>query len=165
MSGLPKDYYTNKMKKFNVNKTEKGYKLKLNYIPTGINLDHAQDVLDAAVLDDMLRYVPKDTGTLQSEIVTINALERGRVIIYPPNSEYAHYQHEGVVYEDPVLKAAGFYIDGVGWRSRKGVKKVRTTRKLKYSQPDAKSNWGRYAISHHKKEWLKKVKKALRGEI
>lgn len=165
MGGLPDNYYTNKMKKFNVSKKENGYKLTLNYTPLGIGLDHAQDVLDKAILDDMLEYVPLESGALRSDIVTINACERGRVFIYPPNSDYGHYQHEGIVYVDPVLNAAGFYIPGVGFRSRKGVKKEPSTRLLTYSQPTARQNWGRYAIDHHKNEWLEKVKKALRGEI
>lgn len=165
MDRLPDNYYTDKMKKFNVSVKENGYKLSLDYTPIGVNLDRAQDVLDAAVLDDMLKYVPFGEGTLRSDISTVNAMERGRVLIYPPNSAYGHYQHEGVVYQDPVLKASGFYIPGQGWRSRRGVKKEKTTRLLQYSQPDARRNWGRYAIDHHKDQWLEKVKMALRGEL
>lgn len=161
MAFLSDDYYKNKMQKFNLDKTEHGYRLRLNFVPLGIKLDHAQDVLDAKVWEDVKKYMPLDTGTLIGQTNAINVTERGRVFLYPPNSDYGHYQHEGVVYVDPLYGVGGFYNPTYGWWSRRGVTKVASDRKLTYSQPEATSHWGETAYKNHRKEWLQVVKRAL----
>ena len=142
-------------------KVKKGYKLKLDFTPVGIDLDRAQDALDAQVWDDVQKYMPVDTGLLKSETNVININERGRVFLYPPNSEYGHYQHEGIVYVDPVYQKGAFYSAEYGFWSRPGVTKVPSDRRLTYSQPNATAKWGETAYRNHHKEWLALVKRIL----
>lgn len=162
MSYLPDDYYKKQMARFNLIKTGYGYKLALNFTPLGIKLDVAQDALDNAVWDDVKKYMPRDTGTLISQTNAINANERGRVFLYPPESDYGHYQHEGILYVDPITGKGAFYSPEYGFWSRPGVDKVPSDRKLTYSNTMATAHWGETAYNNHHKEWLDVVMRALR---
>lgn len=159
MSGLPKNYYTKKLTKLNSHKTSNGFKLNLNFKPLGQKLDYAQDVLDSAVWDSVQKRMPVDTGTLKSETQAMNV--RGRVYLYPPNSEYGHYQYEGILYVDPLYQKGAFYSPEYGFWSRPEVTKVPSKRKLTYSQPDAVAKWGEVAIEEDLGKWEKAVKRAL----
>lgn len=161
MANLPKAYYADKMKKLNMQKTGKGYRLSLDFTPLGIKLDMAQDALDAQVWEDVKKYMPLDTGALIGETQAININERGRVYMYPPNSDYGHYLYEGILYVDPKYGIGAFYSPEYGFWSRPGVEKVPSDRKLTYSQPAAQAHWGEVAYKNHHKEWLNVVKRAL----
>lgn len=162
MARLPKDYYLNKIKKLNMVKTGNGYKLSLDFTPLGIKLDQAQDALDAQVWEDVQKYMPHDTGDLIEQTNAININERGRVYLYPPNSDYGHYLYEGVLYVDPLYGKGAFYSPEYGFWSRPGVKKIPSERKLTYSQPSATDHWGETAYNNHKDDWLEVVKRVLR---
>lgn len=80
-------------------------------------------------------YTPKDTGNLVQNVD------------YKPNQihykvPYAAYQYYGEVYVDPKTGRAGFLTDK-GWKSRNGVKKVPSGRKLQYQKnnPYATDHW------------------------
>ncbi len=150
----------NELKKINLEKTGNGYKLSIDYSGIGARLDRAQSALDSQVWQDVQRYMPHDTGNLISNTNALNATVRGRVYLYPPDSDYGHYQHEGVVYVDPKYGYGGFKTKD-GWRSRKDVKKIPSNRKLKYTDPNARDHWGEYAYEQHKGQWLDLVKRAL----
>ncbi len=83
------------------------------------------------VTNEVLRlcdpYVPLDEGYLRAS----GHIENGTQVVW--NTPYAHYQWGGIVYEDPKLHAAGFLTED-GWKSRKGVNKVPTERKLTYRE-------------------------------
>lgn len=138
------------------------FAIRLNYEPLGIKLDQAQDALDAQVWQDVQKYMPIDTGALISETNAININERGRVYMYPPNSDYGHYQYEGVLYVDPTYGIGAFYSPDYGFWSRPNVAKVPSERSLTYSNPRATSHWGETAFRNHNKEWVQVVKRALR---
>lgn len=161
MAGLPDGYYTSRLGKASLYKQGLHYKLKLDFKPLGEKLDYAQDVLDAAVWNDVQKYMPVDTGALKSATNTLNVNERGRVWLYPPDSEYGHYQHEGVVYVDPITGKGAFYSPEYGFWSRPGVTKVPSDRQLTYSQPDATAHWGETAFNNHADEWVAVVQRAL----
>jgi len=161
MSKLPKNYYTDKMKKFNVSRTETGFKLELDYTPLGVKLDKAQDKLDDAVWDSVQKRMPVDTGGLKARTNAINQVERGQVFLYDPEVEYAHYQYEGKVYVDPITGKGAFYSPEYGFWSRPGVKKVPSDRPLQYGQPNAVAHWGEVAIQEDQQKWLDVVKRAL----
>lgn len=82
------------------------------------------------VTNEVLRlsdpYIPFDEGRLKDS----GHIENGTDVVW--NTPYAHYMWEGIVYEDPELHSAGFQLKDGGWRSRKGVSKVPTDRKLTY---------------------------------
>ena len=142
-------------------KTSKGYKMSLDFTPQGIALDRAQDALDAAVWDSVQKRMPLDTGSLKSETNAINVITRGRVYMYPPNSDYGHYQYEGELYVDPVTGKGAMFTPEYGFWSKPGVKKVPSGRPLTYSQPNATAHWGEMAYEADHNEWLEVVKRAL----
>lgn len=74
-------------------------------------------------------YVPLDEGGLKDS----GRVEDATDVVWGGETVlYAHYQWEGIVYEDPELHCAGFRLEDGGWRSRKNVEKVPTERKLTY---------------------------------
>lgn len=86
-------------------------------------------------------YVPANNSDLAQNVRTY--VENGTGIVEYA-SPYAHYQWEGTLWVDPKLKCGGFFIEGVGWRSRKEVVKKKTDKKLKYSTSKhalATSHW------------------------
>lgn len=163
MSRLPKNYYTDQLKKFNVSKTETGFKLTLDFTDFGKKLDAAQDALDDAVWESVSRRMPLDTGDLKARTSAINATERGRVFLYDPESDYGHYQYEGKVYVDPITGKGAFYSPEYGFWSRPGVKKVPSDRPLTYSQPNAVAHWGEVAIQEDQQRWLDAVRRILQA--
>lgn len=150
----------NELNKINLEKTSYGYNLHIDFGKIGKKLDVAQSALDSQVWQDVQRYMPHDTGNLISNTNALNATVTGRVYLYPPDSDYGHYQHEGVKYIDPVYHFAGF-MTPEGWRSRKDVKKIPSNQKLKYTDPNARDHWGEYAYNQHAKEWVDLVKRIL----
>lgn len=86
-------------------------------------------------------YVPADKLVLSQNIRTYVQDGVGVVEYISP---YAHYQFEGEEYVDPKLGVSGFWIEGTGFRSRKGVAKKKSGRKLEYQKfrhPLATSHW------------------------
>lgn len=84
-----------------------------------------QQVVTNAVLELSEPYLPFDEG----DLLASGHIENDTDVVW--NTPYARYMWNGIVYEDPELHCAGFETEN-GWRSRKGVQKVPTERKLKY---------------------------------
>lgn len=85
-----------------------------------------QRIVSETVLELCDPYVPFSEGYLRDT----GHVENNSEIVW--NGPYAHYMHEGVVYEDPELHCAGFKTEN-GWKSRKNVQKVPSDRELHYS--------------------------------
>lgn len=88
----------------------------------------------------MTRYMPFRSGALATKLKIIKSPTEIQV-----DGPYAHYQYQGVVWADPATHAAGFLTDN-GWRSRKDVPKVETSRPLNYDRsknPEAGPHWDR----------------------
>lgn len=97
-------------------------------------------------------YVPANDMMLSQNVRTY---VDGQYGIVEYNSPYAHYQYTGKVYIDPKTKAAGFWIEGVGFRSRKGINKIPTNRKLEYLKfrhPNATDHWDEAMLKARKKD-------------
>lgn len=158
---IPDNYFESVIEDFDLDEQGENYIISVKWGKIlGSALDRAQDALDAAVWQSVQQYMPIDTGALISQTNALNATTRGEVFMYPPNSDYGHYQYEGIVYVDPVTNAAGFLTDD-GWKSRRGVTKEPSDRKLTYSNPDATAHWAETAIDNHMEEWVNKVKAAI----
>ena len=88
----------------------------------------------------MTRYMPFRSGALATKLKIIRSPTEIEVL-----GPYAHYQYDGVVWVDPVTHAAGF-LTANGWRSRRDVPKVQTSRPLDYDHsknPEAGPHWDR----------------------
>ena len=78
------------------------------------------------------------------------------------NKPYAHYMWEGIVYEDPDLHCAGFQTEN-GWRSRKNVQKIPTTRSLEYGNGTLRgAHWADRMLQNG---GLEKIEKKLQEEL
>lgn len=84
-----------------------------------------QQVVTNEVLRLSDSYIPFDEGTLKDS----GHIEDDTDIVW--DTPYARYMWNGIVYEDPELHCAGFKTEN-GWRSRRDVEKVPTSRKLQY---------------------------------
>ena len=111
------------------------------------------------VLSD--EYIPFDEGGLKDS-ARISQTGLGTVISW--NTPYARYMWNGIVYEDPQLHCAGFKTDK-GWRSRNGVQKIPTDRKLTCGNGPFRgprwvdrmmNNGGREAIEQSAREGVKR---------
>lgn len=155
--------FISRFSRLDVHTSGNGYQLDINCSNIGRKLDYAQLAVDTQAWQDIQRYMPLSTGQLVRETNTLNAsvLGSGKVYVYPPNNAYGHYQYMGIVYKDPVYNVGGFYSDNYGWWSRRGISKVKSTQLLKYSQPNARREWGQYAIDHHKNDWMKVFRRAM----
>lgn len=158
---LPEDYYIKKYGNNKFIKTDNHYRINIDFGFLGEKLQYAQQALDAQVWNDVQKYMPVDTGALKSSTDALNIAGCGRVMLYPPESDYGHYQYEGKLYVDPVTKKGAFYSPAYGFWSRPGVSKVETDQSLTYSQPDATSHWGETAYDNHFGEWVAVVQRAL----
>lgn len=159
------DEFEKQLGALNVHKTGNAYRLELNLKPVGKALDIAQDALDKQVWKDVQRYMPSGGSGSNGLIGMTNAINhsvRGKVYVYPPAHDYGHYQYEGIKYIDPVYHVGGFWIEGVGWRSRADVEKIPSEQPLKYQNPKARSHWGEVAIENHSKEWVDLVQRAMK---
>lgn len=85
-----------------------------------------QQVVTNEVITLSEPYVPFSEGDLAESV----HIENGTDVVW--GLPYAHYMWGGIVYEDPILHCAGFQVEDGGWRSRKGVQKIPTDRKLEY---------------------------------
>lgn len=108
------------------------YNFDINRCMKRLGLDEGgrvQTVVTNEVINLSEQYVPFDEGTLAGSA----RIENGTDVVWGgPAAPYAHYMWGGIVYEDPVLHCAGFQVEDGGFRSRKGVQKVPTNRRLEY---------------------------------
>ena len=101
-------------------------------------------------------YVPFAEGTLRDS----GHIEDNTDAVW--NTPYAHYMWEGIVYEDPVLHCAGFKTEN-GWRSRKNVQKVPTTRSMEYGNGTLRgAHWTERMLQNG---GLEKIQKTLQEEL
>ena len=95
-------------------------------------------------------YVPANNLVLAQNVSLY--IENGMGIV-EYRSPYAHYQWQGEKYVDPETGVSGFVIPGVGWRSRSGVAKKKSGKKLKYSKfrhPLATCHWEKAMMTARK---------------
>lgn len=164
--GIPKDYFRNLFKNANIKINDGGVTVNIKFTRFGKKLDTAQDAMKEQLVQDMLRYVPVgETMALYSDIKAFNETngERDTVYAFNPNGvPYGHYQHEGIMYADPITGKGAFYSPEYGFWSRPDVPKVKTTRLLNYSSPEAKRQWLRYAAEHDREDVVRAAKDGFR---
>lgn len=165
---INKHFFRNLFKKAGIHIHDGGFQVDISAKRFGTKLDNAQDAMKEQLVQDMLKYVPTgETRALYNDIKTFNETNGERDVVYafnPNGVPYGHYQHEGIMYADPVTGKGAFYTPGYGYWSRPGVTKVPTTRLLQYQNPNAKRQWLRYAAEHDREDVVKAAKRGFRKE-
>ena len=118
-----------------------------------------QKLVDSECMRYMSSYMPRrQAGELEHMMAMATVVGSGQIDIPGP---YAHYLYEGIVYEDPELKCAGWISNTPGpyfgqWYSRKGVIKVHTNRELTYTgAPMRGKKWFERMKADHKDDILR----------
>lgn len=162
---MKKNYFKNLFSKSNIKINTANATVNINVTRFGKKLDNAQDAMKEQLVQDMLLYVPTgENRALYNDIKSFNENngERDVVYAYNPNGvPYGHYQHEGIIYVDPITEKGAFYSSEYGFWSRPDTKKIPTTRLLHYSNPQARRDWLRYAAEHHREDVVQAAKKGF----
>ena len=143
------------------------YSLKLK-VPKNVlekRVVKANKWLCEEIIKDTDQFVPARTGAL-----AMNVHRQGNTIVYA--SPYARMMYYGKVMVDPKTGAAGFLVKNkasgaMEWKSRKGVRKVVSSRPIQYSRamhPRARSHWFEASKALYESHWLEGVAKKLTDE-
>ncbi len=137
------------------------YKVSKPDIEMRINLsrfekqfEEAQYALDSMVMEDMVPYMPHQTGTFINVTRAMSAALAGSGKVVAAAPPMGRFLYEGKVMVDPVT--------GSPW-ARAGAKKIVTDRDLKYGNPKATPHWFDTAKEKHGKSWIREVKKIAGG--
>lgn len=103
---------------------------------------------------DSRPFIPRASGRLRSSGKVI-----GNVISW--NTPYAATMYYENVMVDPKTNAAGFRTSK-GWRSRHGVKKIRSNRKYRYSEGGGQ--WFTRAKEKNIQKWLIQAEREVNGK-
>ncbi len=90
-----------------------------------VQMFHTQNVLRR-----IIKYMPKVTGMTIKVTIAQTDIRRPEIVT---NTPYAKMLFYGIVMVDPETGAAGFKTNQGTWRSRKGVPKVPSGRRLTYN--------------------------------
>lgn len=160
--GISKNHFKKEFAKAKIEIKVLGCKIEVNTERFGEKLDAAQDILDEQVWQDVQTYMPINTGNLIRQTNAKNQTVRGEVYLYPPDSDYGHYQYEGIKYIDPQYGIGAFYSPSYGYWSRKGVPKIKSEETLTYGRDEAVAHWGKEAEKNYKEQWVEVVKRAMK---
>ena len=137
------------------------YKVSRPDIEMRINLsrfekqfEEAQYALDSMIMEDMVPYMPHQTGTFINVTRAMSAALAGSGKVVAAAPPMGRFLYEGKVMVDPVT--------GSPW-ARAGAKKIVTDRDLKYGNPKATPHWFDTAKERHGKSWIREVKKIAGG--
>ena len=123
---------------------------------------HVQMFHTQNVLKRIKRYMPYRSGATYKITVTQTNIRKPEIVTDVPYAKYLYY---GKVMVDPKTGAAGF-MTPEGWRSRKGVVKVRTNRDLKYTRtknPHAGPYWDRTLVAFEGKAMVADLQRYVDG--
>lgn len=136
----------------------------VNTILTKLGVGKTGDVqmqLTRIVSQRITRYMPYRAGMLATKLKIIKSPTEIEVI-----GPYARYQYYGEVMVDPDTGAAGFMTPN-GWRSRRGVPKVRSGRQLQYDNsknPQAGPFWERRMMAADGPQIASELQAYVRGK-
>lgn len=130
--------------------------MRVNVNPKRVNenLYRAQFALDTQIMNDMIPYMPMNTGTLIQVTRAKSAATAGTGMVCAAAAPYGRFQYYGKVMVDPQTNSP--------W-ARKGAKKIVTDRPLDYSNPKAQPEWFQVAKDKNLNKWVQKVKNKVGG--
>lgn len=112
------------------------------------NLKLAQWRLDTQIMQDMIPFMPQQTGAFINITQAQSSAMAGTGKVCAGTAPMGRFLYEGKVMVDPET--------GSPW-ARAGAKKVVTDRPLTYSNPKATPHWFETAKDLHLKDWEKLV--------
>ncbi len=112
------------------------------------NLKLAQWRLDTQIMQDMIPFMPQQTGAFVNITQAQSSAMAGTGKVCAGTAPMGRFLYEGKVMVDPET--------GSPW-ARAGAKKVVTDRPLTYSNPMATPHWFETAKDLHLKDWEKLV--------
>lgn len=131
-----------------------GIDIKLDMSRIEGNFNKAQFALDSVVMTSMVPYMPRRDGSFINRTRAESAAIAGTGEVVAAAAPMGRFLYEGKVMVDPVTQSA--------W-ARKGAKKIRTTKSLKYSSSQARAHWFDAAKERDCKHWVQTVKKIAGG--
>lgn len=137
---------------YNVSKPD--IEMRINLSRFEKQFEEAQYALDSMVMEDMVPYMPHQTGTFINVTRAMSAALAGSGKVVAAAPPMGRFLYEGKVMVDPVT--------GSPW-ARAGAKKIVTDRDLKYGNPKATPHWFDTAKERHGKSWIREVKKIAGG--
>lgn len=137
---------------YNVSKPD--IEMRINLSRFEKQFEDAQYALDSMVMEDMVPYMPHQTGTFINVTRAMSAALAGSGKVVAAAPPMGRFLYEGKVMVDPVT--------GSPW-ARAGAKKIVTERDLTYSNPEATPHWFDTAKEKHGKSWIREVKKIAGG--
>lgn len=132
--------------------------------------DRAQYGLDSMIMQDMIKYMPKETGTFINETLIMSQSLAGSGVVVAAAPPMGRFLYEGKKMVDSVTGKGprkipigqGEYI----LRYRKGAKLQATEEPLHYStskNPDATDHWFEAAKKANGEIWIKKAEETAGG--
>lgn len=115
----------------------------------------SQRALDKQILEDMVNYIPMESGNLTRQTLAINQDNIGTGELVLDLTDYARYLYHGKLMVDPET--------GSAWASP-GAIKVLTEQDLVYNQSShekAGAEWFERAKDDRKRTWLKVARQAI----
>lgn len=114
----------------------------------------AQYWLDSQVMNDMVPFMPHNTGTFINVTRAQSAALAGSGVVIAASAPMGRFLYMGKVMVDEKT--------GSPW-ARKGAKKVVTEKPLNYSNPKAVPFWFDEAKRQHGQQWINGVKMRAGG--
>lgn len=114
----------------------------------------AQYWLDSQVMNDMVPFMPHNTGTFINVTRAQSAALAGSGVVIAASAPMGRFLYMGKVMVDEKT--------GSPW-ARKGAKKVVTEKPLNYSNPKAVPFWFDETKRQHGQQWINGVKKRAGG--
>ena len=137
---------------YNVSKPD--IEMRINLSRFEKQFEEAQYALDSMVMEDMVPYMPHQTGIFINVTKAMSAALAGSGKVVAAAPPMGRFLYEGKVMVDPVT--------GSPW-ARAGAKKIVTDRDLKYGNPKATPHWFDTAKGKYGKSWIREVKKIAGG--
>lgn len=144
---------------------EMGVKIKLDMGGAEKAMRRAQYALDGAIMQSMIPFMPKVTGSFIQRTVAKSAAVQGTGIVYAGVGPEGRYLYKGKVMVDAKTGKGPMNIPGVGPRYKKGTKLKATERELdfnKLANPDVQKEWFLPAKKKDLKSWIAQAQNAIK---
>lgn len=135
---------------------EMGVRIKLDMGGAEKAMHRAQYALDGAIMQSMIPFMPKVSGSFIQRTVAASASVQGTGTVYAGVGPEGRFLYEGKVMIDPITGST---------YARPAAKKVLTDRELKFNKlanPDAQKKWFHPAKKKDLNGWIEQAQNAIK---